>query len=120
VRNLPQITVVADEKFDREDCIDLKSWQAEANSDDLAALFNGEVTNVTHYQFHDLFFTIHYTQYSARYFRREVLMNVRELIAGTKTIEDIREQAALADAEESAAKANVMAIIQELRAARGK
>jgi hypothetical protein len=120
MRNLPEVKTVADDCAKTSDCTDLKNWQGKANSDDLHALFTGEITNKTHYQFHDLFFTLHYTEQSARWFRREVLTNFRELLAGTTTLEEIRKQAIIVDAEEMQAKANVMAMIAELRKAAKK
>jgi hypothetical protein len=96
MRNLPTINAV--HSFESKgnnvtDCIDVKDWQAQANSDDLNALYAGEVANNTSYQFHDLLFNIHYKDKTARFFRQEILTNFRELIAGVITINDIQEKA---------------------------
>lgn len=95
MRNLPAIQAVHyDCKCGQNtDCIELNKWLAQANSEDLHALYCGDVHNDTPYKFHDLFFNLHYKNKSARYFREEILNNFRELITGTFTVEEIRAQA---------------------------
>lgn len=96
MRNLPAIKAV---HYDckcgqRTDCLELKKWLAQANSEDLHALYSGEIENNTPYKFHDLLFNLHYKNKSARYYREEILNNFRELIAGTMSVETIKEQSA--------------------------
>jgi hypothetical protein len=97
MRNLPHIITVHSDgcKCEQKNtCIDLKHWQEKANSDDLHALYIGEVANNTGYQFHDLMFNVHYKDRSARFYGQELITNFRELIAGTTNVIEIKEQAA--------------------------
>lgn len=97
MRNLPHIVTVHSDGCKCEQsntCIDLKHWQNQANSDDMHALYIGEVRNDTPYQFHDVMFNLHYKDKSARFYRHELITNFRELIAGVITVEQIQEQAA--------------------------
>ena len=96
MRNLPHISVIHSDgcKCEQKNtCIDLKHWQGQANSDDLHALYVGEVSNDTPYQFHDVMFSLHYKDKSARFYRHEIITHFRELIAGTITVPQIQEQA---------------------------
>lgn len=109
MRNLPAIKAVHyDCNCDQStECLELNKWLAQANSEDLHALYSGEVENGTPYKFHDLFFTLHYKNKSARYLREEILMNFRELITGTTTVEKLRTQALTFDVKEKKTKAEV-------------
>lgn len=101
MRNLRHISIVHSDgcKCEQKNtCIDLKKWLNQANSDDLHALYTGEVENNTPYQFHDLLFTLHYADKSARYYRNELITNFRELVSGKITEEEIRERAATLNA----------------------
>jgi hypothetical protein len=96
MRNLPHIKAVHSDGCkcgQKNTCIDLKHWLSQANSDDLHALYIGEVTNDTPYQFHDLMFTLHYKDKSARFYRHELITNFRELVAGTVTVQEILHKA---------------------------
>lgn len=95
MRNLDHIKAVHDDCKckQQENCIELKKWLKQANSDDLHALYSGEVANGTPYKFHDLLFNLHYDDKTARFYRESILTNFRELIAGTVTVEEIKENA---------------------------
>lgn len=95
MRNLPNVTIISDnQNKDDSGITDLKKWLDTANSDDLHALYSGEITNNTYYQLHDLMFSLHYTHESARYYRYEILSKLRELVAGEMNFVQIKEKAA--------------------------
>lgn len=115
MRNLPDVKVIVDGSPQHGDGVSLKRWKAEANSEDLHALYKGEIENKTHFKFHDLLFNVSYEDVSSRFFRQELLINFRELIAGTITVEDISAQAERVAEEEEQAKIAVKEMIRQLR-----
>jgi len=99
MRNLSTIKAVHDDCKcqQQEKCIELTKWLKQANSDDLHALYSGEVTNGTPYKFHDLMFNLHYSDKTARFYRESLLTNFRALIAGEITVQQIQADAAALD-----------------------
>lgn len=93
MRNLPLINAVHSDDCKCQHgatCIDLRKWLAGANIEDLHSLYSGDIANNTGFQFHDLFFNLHYRNSEARAFRQEILHSFRELVSGETSIQNIK------------------------------